>query len=88
MSDRSARSSQIIEIDMERYQAMLDDPAMTEEHKAQVIEALWTIIVSFVDIGYGVHPIQQACGKLTEDKDQSGAESQHALEYEDVSPEQ
>ena len=66
---------------------LMDDPAMSKEQKEQVIEALWTIVVSFVELGYGVHPVQQACGKLAENKDESGAADQNALHCEDISSE-
>lgn len=52
-----------IEVDVDRYQAMLDDPALTEAKKEQIITALWQIIVAFVDLGFDVHPAQSACGK-------------------------
>lgn len=84
---KSRKAGQILEIDMERYTAMLDDPAMSEEHKKQVIEALWTIVVSFVELGYGVHPVQQACGKLAKKDNESGAADENALHCEDISSE-
>lgn len=39
---------------------------MTEEHKQEFLDCLWSIIVSFVDLGFGIHPLQQvdeACGQ-------------------------
>lgn len=38
-------------------------PFFEDEDKHEMIEALWAIVVSFVDLGFGVHPIQQACGQ-------------------------
>ncbi|UWQ83108.1 hypothetical protein [Leisingera caerulea] len=54
-----------IEVDVAFYQDMLDDPSLSDEQKKQIIEALWSIIVAFVDLGFGVHPAQAAnpCGK-------------------------
>jgi hypothetical protein len=40
-----------------------EDEDISEDDKRQMIEALWSIMVSFVDLGFGVHPVQQACGK-------------------------
>ncbi len=52
-----------LEIDWEAYLPFFEDEDISEEHKHELIEALWTIMVSFVDLGFGIHPIQQACGK-------------------------
>lgn len=58
---RQARTS--VEVDVERYQAFLDDPCLTPEQREEMIGALWTIITAIVQLGFGVHPAQQACGK-------------------------
>lgn len=36
---------------------------MTAAEKADFLQSLWQIIVSFVELGYGVHPLQEVCGK-------------------------
>lgn len=36
---------------------------MSEAEKEEFLQALWQIIVSFVDLGFGVHPLQEVCGK-------------------------
>lgn len=59
----SQRSRPSVEIDVERYQAYLDDTDLSPEHRREMLEALWTIITAFVELGFGVHPTQQACGK-------------------------
>lgn len=50
-----------VEIDYEYYQKFFDDSDATEEEKRVLIEALWSICMAFVDLGYGIHPVQQAC---------------------------
>ncbi|MEP1613477.1 MAG: hypothetical protein ABJL72_16345 [Roseobacter sp.] len=50
-------------IDWDAYLPFFDDEDISEEDKKELIEALWSIVVSFVDLGFGVHPVQQACGK-------------------------
>lgn len=47
-------------LDAEYYQAFLDDAAISEDRKREMVETLWQIIVAFVDLGFGVHPAQQA----------------------------
>lgn len=47
-------------LDVELYQSYIDDPSMSEADKRELIETLWSIIVNFVDLGFGIHPLQQA----------------------------
>ncbi|WP_424975333.1 hypothetical protein [Dinoroseobacter sp. S124A] len=50
-------------VDVERYQKFLDGSDMNQAEKEEFLQALWQIIVSFVELGYGVHPLQEVCGK-------------------------
>ncbi len=50
-------------IDWEAYLPLFEDEDISETEKRELIEALWSIVVSFVDLGFGVHPVQQACGQ-------------------------
>lgn len=50
-------------IDWDAYLPFFEDEDISEDDKRQMIEALWSIMVSFVDLSFGVHPVQQACGK-------------------------
>jgi hypothetical protein len=50
-------------VDVEKYQAFLDGADMTEAQKEEFLQSLWSIIVSFVDLGFGVHPLQAVCGE-------------------------
>lgn len=54
---------QIMTVDVEKYQTYLDESDMTEAQKEEFLQALWSIIVSFVELGFGVHPLQEVCGK-------------------------
>jgi hypothetical protein len=45
--------------DPQEYLHFLADCDWTEEQKREFIETLWQIIVSFVDLGFDLHPIQQ-----------------------------
>lgn len=73
----NGKARSIVEIDTERYQAFLGDPALSVDQKAEIIEALWSIILAFVELGCGVHPVQQACGK-------PGTELEHARNSESI----
>lgn len=54
------RSTRQLEIDIEKYQALLDDPRLDAGQKEDFLASLWSIIVAFIDLGYRVHPVQQA----------------------------
>lgn len=61
-----------VEIDVEKYQAYLDDPSLSDDQKEEIIHALWTIIMAFVELGFGVSPTQQACGQVEKELDPNG----------------
>lgn len=59
----SATTRPTLSIDVARYQEYLDGSDLTPEQKEEFLRAMWSIIVTFVELGYGVHPLQEACGK-------------------------
>lgn len=70
----SVASRPIITVDVEKYQGYLDGSGLSQAQKEEVLQAMWLIIVSFVELGFGVHPAQEACGKtllLGEDASQT-----------------
>jgi len=76
----SAQVENLVEIDVERYQVYLDDSALSPGQKGEFIGALWTIISAFVELGFGVHPVQLACGKHgTELENKDNSESTGVL---------
>lgn len=48
-----------LSFDAQEYCHFLADCDWTDEQKREFIETLWQIIVSFVDLGFDLHPIQQ-----------------------------
>ncbi len=48
-----------LQIDVQQFQSYLDDLDITEESKIELLETLWSIVVTFVDMGFGIHPVQQ-----------------------------
>lgn len=59
----------VLTIDYEKYAHFLEDSDLTEDQKQEFLQTLWNIIVEFVSLGWGVHPLQQAqkpCGQLGE----------------------
>ena len=61
-------------IDWDAYLPFFEDEDISEDHKRELIEALWSIMVGFVDLGFGIHPVQQASQNNIGGKDVSLAE--------------
>lgn len=59
----------VLSIDIDRYQSYLDSAEMSEADKRLFIDALWSIIMNFVDLGFGIHPLQEVCGKIDQSED-------------------
>jgi len=53
-------------IDYALYESYLEDSDMSDAQKREFIETLWSIVVSFVDLGFGVHALQLACEQTTD----------------------
>lgn len=47
-------------VDWRLYEHHLAEADLTDQEKREFIEALWYIIVSFVDLGFGIEPVQHA----------------------------
>ncbi len=43
----------------EEYRHFLADCDWTDAQKDEFTEALWGIVLNFVDLGFGLHPLQQ-----------------------------
>ena len=75
-----AASKQVVTVDVERYQAYLDESGLSDAEKEAFLEALWKVIVAFVDLGFGVHPMQEVCGKPDELLDAAPVEAGDAVD--------
>lgn len=49
-----------IGVDVDYYQGIIDDPEVCESRKRELIEVIGGIMVQFIDLGFGVHPVQLA----------------------------
>lgn len=61
-----------LEIDLDVYMPIFDDESISDEDKRKLLEALWSVIVSFVQLGWGVHPVQQARASRQPSQDACG----------------
>lgn len=52
-------------IDWDLYAAMLEESDATDAQKRELIETLWAIVVTFVDLGFNLQPAPQSCGELS-----------------------
>lgn len=50
----------VMAVSVERYRTALDGFSIAPEQKDAFINSLWSVLVAFVDIGFKVHPVQQA----------------------------
>lgn len=50
-----------LNVDWEVYAQMLDASDMSDAQKQEYIETIWSIVVSFVDLGFGLNSVQQVC---------------------------
>jgi len=53
-------------IDWELYGKYLEESDLSDAEKREFLETLLAIVVSAVDLGFGVHPVQQAAGNICE----------------------
>jgi len=86
--EHSTQTRPIIQMDYERYEKMLDKPDLTEDQKREFLQALWNIVIGFVELGWGVHPIQQVqentCGELSDTKSDSDFSADSMVQSKDT----
>ncbi len=49
-----------LEIDVEHYQSYLDDMDIPDEKKRELVEVIYSIVVQFVELGFGITTTDQA----------------------------
>ena len=59
-SDRKAAERLYVEIDVARYQDLIDHPDIPDDAKNEFIKALWLVLTELVDLGFNLHPVQLA----------------------------
>jgi len=60
------RAAPVLTIDYALYEDYLEGSGLDEAQKREFLDALWSIVVEFVLLGFAVHPAQtaqRACGK-------------------------
>jgi len=62
----------VIECDYAYFQTFLDDSDISEEEAKAFIDDMWVTICQFAQLGYAVHPVQQALDATDEGQDNCG----------------
>jgi hypothetical protein len=55
-----------LSLDWELFGTYLEASDLTDAQKREFIETLWSLVVSFVDLGLGLHPLQLIAGNSCE----------------------
>jgi len=53
-----------IRFDWRDWEHFFDNSDYPKELKQEFIETLWSIVLNFVDLGYGLNPTQEICGEV------------------------
>jgi hypothetical protein len=56
----SPTASPTLTIDWEFYARFLEETDASDIEKQELLEALWSVVCTFVDLGFGIEPVQQA----------------------------
>ena len=75
-----ASAKRLLKVDIERYQSYLDETDMMPAQKEEFLQAMWLIMMSFVELGFEVHPLQEVCGKDGQSDTQSALGALDALQ--------
>ena len=61
------KDSPVIAVDYEKYLHFFEHADMSEQDKIIFLQTLYDVLLNFVDLGFGVHPVQlaqKACGQV------------------------
>lgn len=59
-AEAAPKAVSTLAIDWTLFENHLSGSDLTEEQKREFLETIWYIVVSFVDLGFGIAPVQQA----------------------------
>ena len=56
----------VLTLDVALFEHMLADSDLTDDQQQAFLEAVWSIVVGFVNLGFGIDPVGLACGQNAE----------------------
>lgn len=64
----ASMAQRTITVDVERYEQYMRETGMSPAQKEEFLGAVFSIVMTFVELGFGIHPLQQVgeaepCGK-------------------------
>lgn len=69
-----------LQFDAQEFAHFLDESDLTHDQKLEYIQTIWSIVLQFIDMGFGIHPLQQACGQFAEEAVLCGDPDSDALD--------
>lgn len=64
LSEYFAVSAQrVITVDVAKYEQYLIGSDLNDDQKEEFLQAIWAFVSTFVELGFGVHPLQEVCGE-------------------------
>lgn len=71
----TSSAQRVVTVDVTKYDQYLRDSDMSPEQKEEFLRAMLSIVLTFVELGFGVHPLQQVgepepCGQDEKCRDQ------------------
>lgn len=86
LSENFTSSAQrTIIVDVEKYDEYMRDTGMSPEQKEEFLRAMWTVVMTFVELGFGVHPLQQVGGQEIGGKAEKCADQRPKAALDEVS---
>lgn len=72
----------VLTLDVSLYEDFFENSDLTDQQKREFLEALWSIIVGFVDLGFGIHPVQLALEAASQEPEADSLIQYHQKEEE------
>jgi len=79
MKDIPTENRPTLTLDVAKYEAMLDAPELSAEDRKDILDTLWMLICSFVDLGYQIQPAE-TCGQVPQLRAETGTCARNAIE--------
>ena len=83
-ASRQADGERIVEVDLEKYAALLDDPALDEADRTAMLQALWNTLMVLADLGFRLESSQEVCGQFEQAASESAKEGRNLLNSQDT----